>query len=822
MIDLYIDNKRIDIDQENTNVSISLSIGSVEDPAKSLTAFSKSFDIPASANNKQILQFADEVYSVEQFNNALHTARVEVDGVVVMEGTAQITQVSVNHLLNTTYEVNLIGAEFEWAKQAADTPLNETQGLDKWTFTAETVKNLLENDSGVYLFPVYRGKYVRRINDEKFVPRPYTVLADYLPFFNIRKLTETIIGSYGYTVRSNFFTQNELFNRLVVAGEWKSVDASELEEKYDFEAGKFALGSNYFTISNKQYELGFNDIGRIVDTVNPKEESVDEEILDDVYDNGGSITFPENGEPFFTAKEDIVLALEYNISYVTGVGHEYGAAGENYGKLIWFDRINGEAVPEDCIEVDKTDVTKATPQGEYEYIYRVTKGVVNDKTYIRFRHNKDGLYDEEGEYDETYIKISRSGAFVCSLSYECTAEVWYRFYNLNSFPPGWDWKRANVNIEMYVLDTEDPTIEVKYISEPKFLRAGETLTISTPIFSCSNAPDMADEKLVYIQLGITNNTTVKAVFYKLPGWGSELSAKNMLQAGIKQIDFINAVKQMFDLMFYTNPATKEVFIEPRKDFYTNTLVDWRSRMDYSQEITIEDAGTDIGKTILLGYQTDDVIDRTNENTGTELGTYKEDILKYYAEETEDLTNPQFVATTLVGGSQQEKKEDDNIGKNEIPGAEAISLIDLSAEDDENSDPWELEMNSSMKVCEYLGMTALPEGQHLIIRDKGTDLQLNAYPKVSFENLHFETENGLKAYYTGLIDTYNYGKRITAMIKLSPVEVENLMLPNEQKKDFRAKFLININGEDVLCRLEEVNDYDPTSNEATECVFVKQN
>ena len=56
---------------------------------------------------------------------------------------------------------------------------------------------------------------MRRINDENtdrksgtsgtFVPRPYTTLADYLPFFNVRLLMEKIIGQYGYSIRSDFF-----------------------------------------------------------------------------------------------------------------------------------------------------------------------------------------------------------------------------------------------------------------------------------------------------------------------------------------------------------------------------------------------------------------------------------------------------------------------------------------------------------------------------------------------------------------------------------------------------------------------------------------
>ena len=64
--------------------------------------------------------------------------------------------------------------------------------------------------------------------------------------------------------------------------------------------------------------------------------------------------------------------------------------------------------------------------------------------------------------------------------------------------------------------------------------------------------------------------------------------------------------------------------------------------------------------------------------------------------------------------------------------------------------------------------------------------INSFPEVSFDNLHFEGANGLKSYYAKTIESYNYGKRITAQVKLSPADVENLMLPNDLRRDFRAR------------------------------------
>ena len=153
------------------------------------------------------------------------------------------------------------------------------------------------------------------------------------------------------------------------------------------------------------------------------------------------------------------------------------------------------------------------------YIYRLTKGTINDdKHYIRFRHNKDGEYDKNGEYDETYVKIGQSGSFVCTVNVSSTAEIFIGEPN-PIFPSRMVWKKTNMEIEMFALDNS-ATIKLKYIVEPRFLKAGETMTIKTPVFSSSNAPNMADGKTPYIQLALTNNTTVKAYFCKRPGYGT--------------------------------------------------------------------------------------------------------------------------------------------------------------------------------------------------------------------------------------------------------------------------------------------------------------
>ncbi|MFQ8806211.1 MAG: hypothetical protein ACLR8Y_15455 [Alistipes indistinctus] len=120
---------------------------------------------------------------------------------------------------------------------------------------------------------------------------------------------EKIIGQYGYSIRSDFFENNALSDVWSWPGSGKSTAHLGTGGKYDFLAGKFASGEPYFIVTNQRYEFGFNEIGRIVDTVRPEEESADEEVLEDVYDKGGCVIFPAVTEPVFMAKEDMVIGF---------------------------------------------------------------------------------------------------------------------------------------------------------------------------------------------------------------------------------------------------------------------------------------------------------------------------------------------------------------------------------------------------------------------------------------------------------------------------------------------------------------------------------
>ena len=80
--------------------------------------------------------------------------------------------------------------------------------------------------------------------------------------------------------------------------------------------------------------------------------------------------------------------------------------------------------------------------------------------------------------------------------------------------------------------------------------------------------------------------------------------------------------------------------------------------------------------------------------------------------------------------------------------------------------------------------------------------------------------GLHGGYDRSIEQYNSGRRITLYLRLNPEDIEPLISPNGLRRDFRALFKLAIEGETVMCRLEEISDYNPSAG-STRCVFLNE-
>lgn len=94
-----------------------------------------------------------------------------------------------------------------------------------------------------------------------------------------------------------------------------------------------------------------------------------------------------------------------------------------------------------------------------------------------------------------------------------------------------------------------------------------------------------------MNLTLGRRTTLKPIFLPHPCEGSTVRFADVAAHRVRQIDLIGALKQMFNLCFYSDALTGTLYIEPRDDFYRDdTVIDWNDRIDRSRPVTVEELG----------------------------------------------------------------------------------------------------------------------------------------------------------------------------------------------------------------------------------------
>ena len=98
-------------------VSVSVSVASVTSPEYGRTGYTKSISIPMTARNRELMGDCEQLMARDRFNASLHTARLEQEGCVIMEGHVMLTACE-REEEGGRYRFNIIGAGKRWAVHA--------------------------------------------------------------------------------------------------------------------------------------------------------------------------------------------------------------------------------------------------------------------------------------------------------------------------------------------------------------------------------------------------------------------------------------------------------------------------------------------------------------------------------------------------------------------------------------------------------------------------------------------------------------------------------------------------------------------------------
>lgn len=268
-----------------------------------------------------------------------------------------------------------------------------------------------------------------------------------------------------------------------------------------------------------------------------------------------------------------------------------------------------------------------------------------------------------------------------------------------------------------------------------------------------------------------------------------------------QLEFIQGLKDLFNLYFYTDTESRTVYIEPRDDFYTSEFVDWSGKLDVNDKWEISPVGEGLSNKIKYCYKKDSS-DKWVTLHYPELGSHTASITNKFAkDETTDKANPLF-SPTLTGQSF----------RSGVP----IPLL-LSSE----KGPRPKTTKFNPRILYYEGVKTLETG----VTWRFKDTTRTTYPFMYSYDDSTDNDNSLlfedtvvssglfERYHRNTHRLYNESRIVTAMFNLNDVDISNL--------DFRKLIYVEHEGNGAFYYLNKINNYKPGGRQTTEVELLKK-
>ena len=229
-------------------LALTYSVKDVQDPASSKGSFSKTFTLPATANNNRVLKslYSDSLYNSFQYVED-KDVQIWIDGMLVLSGKFQVQGTKYKGIpqsydcvvfgdnygwVNALSELNMCDVNFAAADLFPNAPVNAVFGrqamMDTWEYNLAG-----EEIDGVQTHIVYP-----LVNTGKWTYGDFVAPADMSPAFYVYNLVKVIFGEQGYTLESEFFESN-WFKRIVsLLPKQEFVNQDSVIESYSFEYEK--------------------------------------------------------------------------------------------------------------------------------------------------------------------------------------------------------------------------------------------------------------------------------------------------------------------------------------------------------------------------------------------------------------------------------------------------------------------------------------------------------------------------------------------------------------------------------------------------------
>ena len=785
-IRLYIDNRPADIDSR-THIAITLSIGAFTRPEESATGYTKSISIPATPTNRALMGGSEQLHSLPLFGSQHHRARIEEEGFVLMEGPIRLLESTMGG--EERYRFNILGAACDWLKSARESLASLAIDYEKELNPITIAQSWTEESTPIRYLPVRRDLYTSEAERGLGIFPPARVLTadDYHPFLHIATMVEHIFKEAGYSVESRFMS-GELFRTLYMSGYFSERDVAMLVEAMGFRASRFKAATATVGSGGQIFCTPLTNgptVGNLVDTASLYATDEEGNRAFDVYDNGGCFVTDESGRVCFKPLEEVSVSFKYNFHYLT----DYRMISSQ--ELAGFNtiRLDGDDVRKFTIINPYPDKKEEINSGME---YRVVAFGASDSAYHI-------LYGWE-ELEDGTVRSVRLADFYGSEAIFISNDTVGKVRNLSLMRDGalyeGDWAVYNGHI------STTGQREVKITLTGRRV----TATSGNPAYFDMVCFEGGEEGM---SLTLLPDTSITPIFNPHPGEGSVITFADVARHNCSRLDLLAAIRQMFNLRFYTDAIARKVMIEPLDEFYNRHMVDWSDKVDLNYPIVVEEIGKSAPREVVWRYREGDgAVARYDSAHGVVLGCWEATVASAVTSTTRSVSvNPLFTPTLSQPSSLQ--------------GSPSATLITVG--DRQRLVRGGDSLNFPAKVVRYSGMVPLPEGERWDWPGYG-----DSYPYLAFHSpeqgwtLGFENRDGvvgLHSYWDSTVDTLSNARRVTLYLHLTPTDVEPLAMPDRLANDFRALYRLTIDGEPALYRLEEVCDYNP-EQASVKCKFVQ--
>ena len=725
------------------------------------------FAVASTPETDTLLAMPRDLYHATRFNDTYHHARFEVDGITLFEGVATLLATEQTSE-GCIYRVKVRNGGAEWAKKAATTRVAQC-GIEYDSLMAlNEIERSWEENKEVCFLPLLRDSY--KDMEDGLLPyrRQWMMMAhDYYPFISVHAIIDAILRKSGYTLQSTFL-DSDLFRKLYVSGGYRTVESEEAYASMGFKAYRTRETSgraDSLGRINIWAPEGTINIGCIIDTVSPGAVNSDGTTLIDAHNNGKCLTF-DGVFPVWRPKREITAAFDYHISYTT----EYRIVSRHH--LRGFDRLR----------LGNNTYVKLTLLNPYPDCRNNVLPNMGYKLMIFDGYNAEHTYHLPG-LGETRSRITKMvSAANCD---KCVQLYYTEPGGVEHIPFEGEWAL----FEGYVEECGTQRVDIDVRS------AYNHYTPTSPERFHHIYFEGAEQGQ---QITLHSGCHVSPVFGGRVGTGEAFTFEDIAHIDYTAGSLMEAVAQMFNLRFYTDKATKRLYVEPHDDFFTDEIVDWRGR-----QVEITNLGqsiTECFENTKYGYQPGDgIVSRMADKSGEVPGEWTFHIDGYAVKEgTKSRLNPLFAPSADITGICET--------------APSASVLVAG-----NRDVLAIEENISPRIVLYEGLATLPDDETWpsLYDPKHYPLAYFHGPSVG-QTLCFEDRDnctGLHKYHERELREIAERENMLVAIHLPPVEYASLFDPQHRGATIRSTFRLAHDAQTSLFRLLSIEHYDLDSHTA---------